>query len=105
MFSFTNNRLAVGVDGICLPSSKPPKHEKQVRWGLIEFVFTSYEAMEVCNNLSLQASLQMAAAASNKTTSKKDTRYPEIEEDALQFMLDACEASISKYSKFLQVSA
>lgn len=46
----------------------------------------------------------MAAAASNKTTSKKDTRYPEIEEDALQFILDTCEASISKYSKFLQAS-
>lgn len=48
--------------------------------------------------------VQMAAAASNKTTSKKDIRYGEIEEDALQFILDACEASISKYSKFLQVS-
>lgn len=48
---------------------------------------------------------QMAGAASNKTTSKKDIRYGEIEEDALQFLLDACEASISKYSKFLQVGA
>ncbi|KAG6419636.1 hypothetical protein SASPL_121858 [Salvia splendens] len=47
---------------------------------------------------------EMAAAASNKTTSKKDIRYGEIEEDALQFILDACEASISKYSKFLQVN-
>ncbi|XP_073022927.1 ribulose-1,5 bisphosphate carboxylase/oxygenase large subunit N-methyltransferase, chloroplastic [Primulina eburnea] len=47
---------------------------------------------------------EMAAAASNKTTSKKDTRYPEIEEEALQFILDACETGISKYSKFLQES-
>ncbi|KAH6785193.1 hypothetical protein C2S51_037648 [Perilla frutescens var. frutescens] len=47
---------------------------------------------------------EMASAASNKSTSKKDLRYPEIEEDALQFILDACEASISKYSKFLQAS-
>ncbi|PIN03459.1 N-methyltransferase [Handroanthus impetiginosus] len=47
---------------------------------------------------------EMAAEASNKTKPKKDTRYPEIEEDALQFILDACEASISKYSKFLQAS-
>ncbi|KAL2482209.1 Rubisco methyltransferase family protein [Forsythia ovata] len=47
---------------------------------------------------------EMAAAASNKITSKKDIRYPEIEEDALQFILDACESSISKYSKFLQAS-
>jgi len=46
---------------------------------------------------------QMAAAASNKTTSKKDLRYPEIEEQALQFILDSCESSISKYNKFLQV--
>lgn len=45
----------------------------------------------------------MAAAASNKATSKKDIKYPEIEEDALQFILDSCESSISKYSKFLQV--
>jgi len=44
----------------------------------------------------------MAAAASNKTTSKKDLRYPEIEEQALQFILDSCESSISKYNKFLQ---
>ncbi|KAG6417036.1 hypothetical protein SASPL_124477 [Salvia splendens] len=47
---------------------------------------------------------EMAAAASNKTTSKKDIRYGEIEEDALQFILDSCEACISKYSKFLQSS-
>ncbi|KAL0400380.1 UNVERIFIED_CONTAM: Ribulose-1,5 bisphosphate carboxylase/oxygenase large subunit N-methyltransferase, chloroplastic [Sesamum radiatum] len=47
---------------------------------------------------------EMAAAASNKTTSKKDIVYPEIEEEALQFILDMCEASISKYSKFLQAS-
>lgn len=46
---------------------------------------------------------QMAAAASNKTISKKDLSYPELEENALQFILDTCESSISKYSKFLQV--
>lgn len=46
---------------------------------------------------------QMAAAASNKTTSKKDIRYPQIEEQALQFILDSCESSISKYSKFIEV--
>ncbi|PNX95260.1 ribulose-15 bisphosphate carboxylase/oxygenase large subunit [Trifolium pratense] len=33
---------------------------------------------------------EMAAAASNKTTSKKDFRYPEIEEQAFQFILDSC---------------
>ncbi|MCL7047201.1 hypothetical protein MKW94_000974 [Papaver nudicaule] len=47
---------------------------------------------------------EMAAAASNKTTSKKDMRYPEIEEQALQYILDSCESSISKYTKFLQGS-
>ncbi|KAL5581689.1 hypothetical protein UlMin_014131 [Ulmus minor] len=47
---------------------------------------------------------EMAAAASNKTNTKKDIRYPEIEEEALQFMLDSCESSISKYNKFLQQS-
>lgn len=48
--------------------------------------------------------LQLAAAASNKTTTKKDMRFPEIEEQALQYILDSCELSISKYSKFLQVN-
>ncbi|KAJ7964677.1 ribulose-1,5 bisphosphate carboxylase/oxygenase large subunit N-methyltransferase, chloroplastic [Quillaja saponaria] len=47
---------------------------------------------------------EMAAAVSNKTTTKKDMRYPEIEEQALQFILDSCESSISKYNKFLQGS-
>ncbi|KAH7533519.1 ribulose-1,5 bisphosphate carboxylase/oxygenase large subunit N-methyltransferase, chloroplastic isoform X2 [Ziziphus jujuba] len=47
---------------------------------------------------------EMAAAASNKTSTKKDLRYPEIEEEALQFILDSCESSISKYNKFLKES-
>lgn len=47
---------------------------------------------------------EMAAAASNKSGIKKDLRYPEIEEEALQFILDGCEFSISKYNKFLQQS-
>lgn len=46
---------------------------------------------------------QMAKAASNKTSTKTDLKYPEIEEDALQFILDSCETSISKYSRFLKV--
>ncbi|XP_074365477.1 ribulose-1,5 bisphosphate carboxylase/oxygenase large subunit N-methyltransferase, chloroplastic [Apium graveolens] len=46
---------------------------------------------------------EMAAAASNETK-RKDLRYPELEEQALQFILDSCESSISKYSKFLQAS-
>ncbi|KMT02293.1 hypothetical protein BVRB_9g206110 [Beta vulgaris subsp. vulgaris] len=47
---------------------------------------------------------KMAAAASNKTGTKKDIRYPDLDEQALQFILDSCEASIAKYSKFLQAS-
>ncbi|CAI9089842.1 OLC1v1024489C2 [Oldenlandia corymbosa var. corymbosa] len=46
----------------------------------------------------------IAAAASNKSTCKKDISFPELQEDALQFILDNCESSISKYSKFLQAS-
>ncbi|KAK9152374.1 hypothetical protein Syun_010683 [Stephania yunnanensis] len=47
---------------------------------------------------------EMAEAASNKEANKKDIRYPEIEEMALQFILDTCESSISKYTKFLEDS-
>ncbi|XP_023554432.1 ribulose-1,5 bisphosphate carboxylase/oxygenase large subunit N-methyltransferase, chloroplastic [Cucurbita pepo subsp. pepo] len=47
---------------------------------------------------------EMAAAASNKSTATKDLNYPDIEEEALQFILDSCETSISKYNKFLQAS-
>ncbi|KAJ6723865.1 putative METHYLTRANSFERASE [Salix koriyanagi] len=47
---------------------------------------------------------EMAAAASNKTTTNKNIAYPDIEEQALQFILDSCESSISKYTKFLQAS-
>lgn len=45
----------------------------------------------------------MAAAASNGTASKAEMKYPELEEQALQFILDCCESSISKYTKFIEV--
>ncbi|KAJ3694732.1 hypothetical protein LUZ60_000109 [Juncus effusus] len=45
---------------------------------------------------------QMAAAASNKNSGKGGINYPEIEEETLQFILDSCESSISKYTKFLE---
>lgn len=45
----------------------------------------------------------MAKAASNKSSTNKDLKYPELEEEALQFILDSCETSISKYSRFLKV--
>ncbi|KAL1155958.1 hypothetical protein V6Z11_A08G059700 [Gossypium hirsutum] len=47
---------------------------------------------------------EMAAMASNESIIRKDLRYPEIEEKAVQFILDSCESSISKYSKFLKES-
>ncbi|KAI7742023.1 hypothetical protein M8C21_029283 [Ambrosia artemisiifolia] len=47
---------------------------------------------------------EMASAASNKNSSNKEIKYPELEEQALQFVLDSCESSISKYTKFLQAS-
>ncbi|RRT78553.1 hypothetical protein B296_00007711 [Ensete ventricosum] len=45
----------------------------------------------------------MAAASSNRTASKMGIKYPELEEKALQFILDCCESSISKYTKFLEI--
>lgn len=43
---------------------------------------------------------EMAAVASSKSTSK--ITYPELEEETLQFILECCESSISKYTKFLE---
>ncbi|KAK4845593.1 hypothetical protein QYF36_006874 [Acer negundo] len=54
--------------------------------------------------LMAYAYLAVSPPTSNKTNVKKDMKYPEIEEQALQFVLDSCETSISKYSKFLQAS-
>ncbi|KAK1568713.1 hypothetical protein Q3G72_027812 [Acer saccharum] len=54
--------------------------------------------------LMAYAYLAVNPLTSNKTIVKKDMKYPEIKEQALQFVLDSCETSISKYSKFLQAS-
>ncbi|KAJ6848106.1 ribulose-1,5 bisphosphate carboxylase/oxygenase large subunit N-methyltransferase, chloroplastic [Iris pallida] len=43
---------------------------------------------------------EMAAVASGKRTST--VTYPELEEETLQFILECCESSISKYTKFLE---
>nr|CAD1825327.1 unnamed protein product [Ananas comosus var. bracteatus] len=48
---------------------------------------------------------EMAAAASNKGTAKAKLNYPELEEQTLQFILDCCESSISKYNKFIEGGA
>ena len=45
----------------------------------------------------------MAVAASNKSSSKPGLSYPDLEEQALQFILDCCEPNIEKYTKYLEV--
>ncbi|XLU61034.1 hypothetical protein S245_020243, partial [Arachis hypogaea] len=55
----------------------------------------AYAYLAVSPPSMIARSEEMAAAASNKSTAKKDLRYPEIEEQAL------CESSISKYNNNL----
>ncbi|XLS97791.1 hypothetical protein HN51_040526, partial [Arachis hypogaea] len=55
----------------------------------------AYAYLDVSPPSMIARSEEMAAAASNKSTAKKDLRYPEIEEQAL------CESSISKYNNNL----
>jgi len=45
----------------------------------------------------------MAVAACNKSSSKPGLSYPDLEEQALQFILDCCEPNIEKYTKYLEV--
>ncbi|EES07338.1 hypothetical protein BDA96_04G272300 [Sorghum bicolor] len=45
---------------------------------------------------------EMAVAASNKSSSKPRLSYPDLEEQALQFILDCCEPNIAKYTKYLE---
>ncbi|PKA51197.1 Ribulose-1,5 bisphosphate carboxylase/oxygenase large subunit N-methyltransferase, chloroplastic [Apostasia shenzhenica] len=45
---------------------------------------------------------EMAAAAASKSTAKERIKYPELEEQTLQYILNCCESSISKYTKFLE---
>lgn len=45
---------------------------------------------------------EMAVAASNKSSSKPAVNYPELDEQALQFILDCCESNITKYTKYLE---
>lgn len=81
----------------------PPSMSRQFE-EVRQFSLLNYESIfSILYSLFQTSLFQMAAAASNKTTTKKDLRYPEIEEQALQFILDSCESSISKYNKFLQV--
>lgn len=45
---------------------------------------------------------EMAVAASNEGSSKPPLDYPELDEEALQFILNCCESSIKKYTKYLE---
>jgi hypothetical protein len=53
--------------------------------------------------ISAKLCFQMAVAASNKNSSKPGFNYPELEEQALQFILDCCESNIAKYTKYIEV--
>ncbi|KAK3444562.1 hypothetical protein EUGRSUZ_A01370 [Eucalyptus grandis] len=81
----------------------PPSMSSQFE-KVVKFYFEKYNVILLFYHYKASISLQLAAAASNKTTTRKDMRFPEIEEQALQYILDSCESSISKYSKFLQES-
>ncbi|KAG0469038.1 hypothetical protein HPP92_018366 [Vanilla planifolia] len=43
---------------------------------------------------------EIASVAAGKSKSKAGIKFPELEEQALQYILECCESSISKYSKF-----
>lgn len=64
----------------------------------------AYAYLVVCPPNMSKGFEEMAAAASNKNTSKTGINYPELEEQVLQFLLDCCESSITKYTKFLEGS-
>jgi hypothetical protein len=53
--------------------------------------------------ISAKLCFQMAVAASNKNSSKPGFNYPELEGQALQFILDCCESNIAKYTKYVEV--
>lgn len=83
----------------------PPSMSNQFEevWMTTSFLLVFLICNIYLNVCLVSIAYQMAAAASNKSTSKKDLKYLDIEEEALQFILDSCETSISKYNKFLQV--
>lgn len=105
--SFANKGVASWDDGLCLPSGEPTKHESTL-WrgtlqGLSEFLLFWWRKLFHCFT-PFPIGFQMAAAASNKNSTKSTISYPEIEEEALQFILDSFESSISKYTKYIEVS-
>ncbi|WOL12097.1 ribulose-1,5 bisphosphate carboxylase/oxygenase large subunit N-methyltransferase [Canna indica] len=82
--------------------STPQRFPMQITGWPVEMI--AYSCLVVSPpNMSRQFE-EMAAAASSNNTSKTGIKYPELEEQALQFLLDCCESSISKYTKFLEGS-
>ncbi|ERN19223.1 ribulose-1,5 bisphosphate carboxylase/oxygenase large subunit N-methyltransferase, chloroplastic [Amborella trichopoda] len=79
--------------------STPQRFPLQITGWPLELMAYAYLVVSP-PNMSQQYE-EMAAVASSKGTSKKNLKYPELEEQALQFILDCCESSISKYTKFL----
>lgn len=62
----------------------------------------AYAYLVVSSSKMSQQFDEMASTAAGKNMSRRGINYPELEEQTLQFILDCCELSISKYSKFLQ---
>ncbi|MQL79994.1 hypothetical protein Taro_012453 [Colocasia esculenta] len=79
----------------------PQRFPLQITGWPVELMAYAYLAVSPPN--MSQHFEEMAAAASNKNTGKKRIKFPELEERALQFILDSCESSISKYNKFLEI--
>ncbi|XP_008802701.2 ribulose-1,5 bisphosphate carboxylase/oxygenase large subunit N-methyltransferase, chloroplastic isoform X1 [Phoenix dactylifera] len=80
--------------------SMPQRFPLQITGWPLEM--TAYAYLVVCPPNMSQQFEEMAAAASNKSKSKTGINYPELEEQTLQFLLDCCESSIAKYTKFLE---
>ncbi|KAL0914844.1 hypothetical protein M5K25_015228 [Dendrobium thyrsiflorum] len=80
--------------------STPQQFPLQITGWSLEMM--AYAYLVVSSSDMRQRFDEMAACAAGKTKSRMGINYPELEEQTLQFILDCCESSISKYSKFLE---
>ncbi|KAK8925983.1 hypothetical protein KSP39_PZI018652 [Platanthera zijinensis] len=62
----------------------------------------AYAYLVVSSSKMIQQYDELASTAAGKNMSRGGINYPELEEQMLQFILDCCESSILKYSKFLE---
>ncbi|CAA7407149.1 unnamed protein product [Spirodela intermedia] len=81
--------------------STPQRFPLQVTGWPSELMAYAYLAVSP-PSMGRQFEEMAAAAASGESSFKKGISYQELEESVLQFILDSCESSISKYNKFLQ---